>query len=176
MTPSPLQLLDYWANSFRMEACPDFDPGTDSSIDLGSISVRHTVKKLDDSDFETKGSRWLVGLSIEQASTEAANIPYTFSLVVQGVVFALPGSLAGEKLARAVEVNGPSMLFGVAREMIRAATGRGPYPAVIIPSTHFLGESKERKPSSPSKKSKKKATRKTVARKTAKKKATRKRS
>lgn len=30
------------------------------------------------------------------------------------------------------------MLFGAAREMIRALTSRGPHRAIIIPSTSFL--------------------------------------
>lgn len=42
------------------------------------------------------------------------------------------------KLQRAMHANGPAMLFGAAREIIRAATGRGPWSAVIIPSTNFL--------------------------------------
>jgi len=39
-----------------------------------------------------------------------------------------------------MHANGPAMLFGAAREIIRAATGRGPWPAVIIPSTNFLAD------------------------------------
>jgi len=46
--------------------------------------------------------------------------------------------LTNDRLDRAVQVNGPSMLFGVAREILRAATGRGPHAPLIIPSTHFL--------------------------------------
>lgn len=30
------------------------------------------------------------------------------------------------------------MLFGAAREIIRATTGRGPWHAMIIPATYFL--------------------------------------
>jgi preprotein translocase subunit SecB len=37
-----------------------------------------------------------------------------------------------------MHANGPAMLFGAAREIIRAATGRGPWSAVIIPATNFL--------------------------------------
>ena len=39
-----------------------------------------------------------------------------------------------------MHANGPAMLFGAAREIIRAATGRGPWSAVIIPSTNFLAD------------------------------------
>jgi hypothetical protein len=56
---------------------------------------------------------------------------------MHGFVLASP-HLEGAMLKRTVHANGPSMLFGAAREIIRAATGRGPWPAVIIPSTNFL--------------------------------------
>lgn len=37
-----------------------------------------------------------------------------------------------DHLQRAVETNGPSMLFGAAREILRSATGRGPYGPLLI--------------------------------------------
>ena len=65
-------------------------------------------------------------------------IPYTFSVILQGIVLALPGDPEGERLERAVKANAPAMLFGAAREMIRALTNRGPHRAIIIPSINFL--------------------------------------
>jgi len=119
-----------------MEACPEYDPAKEPELDFESITVKHGVKPLQSNAEE--GSRWMVGLMIEQTPCDSANIPYTFHVSLQGIVLALPGGLSGEKLELAVKVNGPAMLFGAAREMIRAATGRGPHQAVIIPSTNFL--------------------------------------
>jgi preprotein translocase subunit SecB len=138
MKPAPLQLLDYWASSLHMDACPDYDPKAETQLDLESIEVQHNVKQLDTQDSDYLGSQWLVSLSIEQTPCKSANIPYTFAVTIQGVVLALPGGLAGEQTERAIKANGPAMLYGAAREMIRAATGRGPHRAVIIPSTNFL--------------------------------------
>lgn len=138
MKPAPLQLLDYWANSIRMAACPGFNPDASTHLDFESITVHHSVKQLESPDPEKNGTRWIVGLSIEQGPCDSANIPYTFAVSLQGVVLALPGGPTGEKLERTIGANGPAMLFGAAREMIRAATGRGPHSAVIIPSTNFL--------------------------------------
>jgi len=68
------------------------------------------------------------------------------------------------RLKEVVAANAPAMLFGAAREIIRAATGRGPFPPVIIPSTHFL------EPKPPGEKAlKKKSAKKTGKKKTAKK-------
>lgn len=162
MKPAPLQLLDYWANSLRMEACPEFDSGSETQLDFESITVHHGVKQIESPDPETNGTRWIVGLSIEQAPCESANIPYTFAVSLQGVVLALPGGPTGERLERAIKANGPAMLFGAAREMIRAATGRGPHSAVIIPSTNFLPAApppaEEREPAATKKKAKKQSS------------------
>ncbi len=138
MTPAPLQLLDYWATTLHMEACPSYDPDKGTELDLDSIIVENEVKILDSPDSERTGTRWLVGLSIEQGPCNEANIPYTFSVTLQGIVLALPGGPDGERLERAVKANAPAMLFGAAREMIRALTSRGPHRAIIIPSTNFL--------------------------------------
>lgn len=138
MNPAPLQLLDYWSTSLHMEACPGYEPEKDTEMDLDSITVDHEVKLLESPESEKIGTQWLVGLSVKQGPCEPANIPYTFSVTLQGIVLALPGGPQGELLERTVKANAPAMLFGAAREMIRALTSRGPHRAVIIPSTNFL--------------------------------------
>jgi preprotein translocase subunit SecB len=163
MTPAPLQLLDYWATTLRMEACSGYDPDKETELDLDSIVVENEVKLLDSPDPEKTGTQWLVGLSIEQGPCDAANIPYTFSVTLQGTVLALPGGPDGpdgERLERAVKANAPAMLFGAAREMIRALTSRGPHRAIIIPSTNFLPPTLPETPIKEERKPAKKAVRK----------------
>lgn len=135
MKPAPLQLTDYFITSLNLEANPAFDPGQTSEAKLETLSVHHEVQAIENKDLE--GTEWEVSLRIEQDIPEKHNIPYKFSLQIQGVIFAYP-SIPKDRLERAVRANGPAMLFGAAREVIRAATGRGPWPPVIIPSTNFL--------------------------------------
>ncbi|QTN34151.1 hypothetical protein HZ994_18110 [Akkermansiaceae bacterium] len=111
MKPAPLQLMDYWANSIRMEACPDYDPKSNTELDLELISVKHSVKQLDTPDPEENGTSWLVGLSIEQTPCDTGNIPYTFAVSLQGVVLALPGGPTGERLERVSEPRRYTMLL-----------------------------------------------------------------
>ena len=135
MKPAPLQLTDYFLTSLSIEANPDFN-GTDKvAFDFDSLTVTPTVRK--ESDLGDNGTKWFVTLHIVQDIPAGKNVPYRFSLQMQGIVFAAP-QLTGITLGRAVHANGPAMLFGAAREIIRAATGRGPWPAVIIPSTNFF--------------------------------------
>ena len=148
MTPAPLQLLDYWATSLRMEACPEYDAEKETGLHLDSITVQSEVRRIESPEGAGFGTRWIVGLSVEQIPCSEANIPYTFAVSLQGIVLALPGGPEGEKLELVVKANGPAMLFGVAREMIRAVTGRGPNPAVIIPSTNFIDRGEGKGPAS----------------------------
>jgi preprotein translocase subunit SecB len=118
-----------------LKANPNFDltKPVDQGVDALMVTPRYTNTK----DEGKNGSEWLVSLEISQTIPEGANHPYAISLSIQGIVVSSP-HLTGLTLQRSMHANGPAMLFGAAWEIIRAATGRGPWPAVIIPSTNFL--------------------------------------
>lgn len=165
MKLAPLQLADYFLTDLTLQANPDFDPSMPAADCVATLQViPQCAQTKDDAE---KGTSWLVTLEITQTIPEGGNLPYAFSLRIQGTVFASP-YLAGATLRRTMHANGPAMLFGAAREIIRAATGRGPWPAVIIPSTNFLADlppleivaSKEEARGAPAKKVAKKASRK----------------
>ncbi len=137
MILAPLQLSDYWLDSLHVRTNPDFDPNREADLEVDSMEVKSDLKLLKSANKEEAGTVWMVFLEIRQSMPEGKNIPYEFSLEMCGIVAAHP-SLIDETLERSVQVNGPSMLFGAAREILRAATGRGPYAPVIIPSTNFF--------------------------------------
>jgi preprotein translocase subunit SecB len=135
MKLAPLQLSDYYLTDLTLQANPEFDTSApaDDCVETLQVIPHYSQAK----DNGEKGTEWLVSLEISQTIPGGGNLPYAFSLRIQGTVSASP-HLDGVKLQRAMHANGPAMLFGAAREIIRAATGRGPWPAVIIPSTNFL--------------------------------------
>jgi hypothetical protein len=135
MKIAPLQLVDYFLTELTIVANPDFDAAKPIAECVESLVVtpHYSLTK----ENEDRSSEWLVSLEISQTIAEGANLPYSFTLRIQGTVAASP-HLMQSKLQRAIHANGPAMLFGAAREIIRAATGRGPWAAVIIPSTNFL--------------------------------------
>ncbi len=137
MIQAPLQLQDYWVDFIQVRTNPDFDPKAAADLDLETLDVQSDVAPIPIENVEKIGTAWMVTLAIRQTIPDKRNIPYEFSLDIAGVVAVHP-SYTGEKLANVIQVNGPSMLFGAAREILRAATGRGPYPPVIIPSTNFF--------------------------------------
>ncbi len=124
-------------NFIQVRANPEFEPGKAKEYDLETIQVESRVDLLKSENATEEGTVWGIFLTIEQTIPPKKNIPYEFTLEISGLVAAHP-TLSGDQLERVIQVNGPSMLFGAAREILRAATGRGPYEPVIIPSTNFF--------------------------------------
>jgi preprotein translocase subunit SecB len=135
MKLAPLQLTDYFLTHLALESNPEFNSTKPADDPVETLTVVPSYDLSDDKG--EQGTEWLVSLEITQTVPEGANLPYAFSLQIYGFVLASP-HLEGVKLKRTVHSNGPAMLFGAAREIIRATTGLGRWPAVIIPSTNFL--------------------------------------
>jgi len=137
MELAPLQLTDYFVHSIRVDAAPDFDSSRETDLDIDALHVEQTCIR----SGTEEDNRYALQMGIRQDLVPGKNIPYSYEIQLVGFITAHP-AFPKDKLQRAVEVNGPSMLFGAAREILRAATGRGPYGQVLIPSTTFfkLGE------------------------------------
>lgn len=102
-------------------------------LDPADLSVSAQTKLLDDEN----EPRWAVSLSLRHEPIEGKNIPYRLSIDMVGLVTAAAKKV-DDTNHHAVEVNGPSMLFGAAREILRDATARGPHGPIIIPSASFF--------------------------------------
>lgn len=157
MKLAPLQLTDYFVHSLRVEALADYDPDKEPDLDVSSLHVGEKC-------FRANGghpNRFAIDLVIRQDAVGGKNRPYAYELHMVGFIEVAPG-FPEDKLQRAVETNGPSMLFGAAREILRAATGRGPYGQVLIPSTTFFKSAPPAPPagSPPAKKATKKSAQK----------------
>lgn len=148
MDLAPLQLIDYFVHSINVEALADYDASLPAELDLEALTVKEHCFACEDKSPRSFG----IDLVIKQGLVEGKNLPYTYELHMLGFIEVMP-NVAEEKMQRIVEINGPSMLFGAAREILRAATGRGPYGPVLIPSTTFYK-------APPAKKAAKKATKK----------------
>lgn len=133
MELAPLQLTDYFVTSIRVGASPDFDTSRETDLEIESLKIEQTCVQVG----EEKDHAFSLVMSISQDLVPGKNIPYSYEIQLVGSITAHP-DFPKEKLRHAVEVNGPSMLFGAAREILRAATGRGPYGQLLIPSTTFF--------------------------------------
>ena len=133
MKLAPLQLTDYFVLSIHVEALADYDAGKEQNLDVANLQVTENCVPAG----EEKPNRFLIDLIIKQEALEGKNLPYSYELHMIGFIEVSP-TFPEDKIQRTVETNGPSMLFGAAREILRAATGRGPYGPLLIPSTTFF--------------------------------------
>ena len=119
----------------------------EQDLDIASLQVTENC-------FRSNGdhpNRFAIDLVIKQDSSAGKNLPYAYELHMVGFIEVCP-NFPEDRIQRAVETNGPSMLFGAAREILRATTGRGPYGPVLIPSTTFFKPAETPAPQIPPKK------------------------
>jgi len=138
MKHSPLQLIRYLVTDTACTANPKFNPEKEILGALEQFSVESKANPLESSK-EYPGHQWSVEMAVSQKINEGQNFPYEFRLSLMGIFTCLDGVLDLEKETRFVQVNGSSMLYGIAREHIRALTSAGPWGAIILPTMSFYG-------------------------------------
>lgn len=115
--------LELVANSeFNVEGEPETEVDTD-------------VKLASDPD---DPESWHIGLKITLQSEAEDSMPYSGHLLIHGFFRFTDLEQPRDKVARAVAVNGASMLYSSAREYLLMVTSRGPWPAVTLPTVSFL--------------------------------------
>ncbi len=137
MKHSPLQLLRYVVADMSCTATPSFDPQKpfDPAVtEQLSINAIVTPQKAPDN---FPGHSWSVEVSIAQTLKEGQNFPYTFKVSLIGFLACRDGFSAAAEEEQFVRVNGSSMLYGAARELVRSLTSRGPWGELFIPSISF---------------------------------------
>ncbi len=134
MKLSPLQLEGYFLTELSFQADPAHNPGRPIQFHEHDLVVEPTTTPLPDQE-----RRWQITLKIRLQPRPESNSPYSLSLSLVGVVWAAP-QLPADRLESLIRTNGPAMLYGAAREMVRDLTARGPFPALSLPSVSFLSD------------------------------------
>ncbi len=140
MKLSPLQLEAYFTTEITFRANPEFAVGQPCKIGPNDLDVLAECARLPNSP-----DRWQVTLRLKFQPGPAVNSPYYFALQIVGVLWTAP-SLPPERVEPLVRTNGPSMLFGVARELVRDLSARGPYSPLLLPSLSFLPDNTDSTP------------------------------
>jgi preprotein translocase subunit SecB len=143
MKLAPLQLEAYFLTDLSFRANQEFDktkPVAFQEPDLAVLTGIQPDKNLD--------RRWQVTLNIKLQSRPEANSPYFFALNLVGIVWAA-AELPPDRLPLLLATNGPAMLYGVAREVVRDLTSRGPFPPLSLPSISFLPDPPNPQPQTP---------------------------
>lgn len=138
MHVSPLALEVYYLKELRFKV--NDKPKENSSItgfDDVEIDVGVDIKINNDNPL-----RWRCELLIKSKKDPQLNLPYTFKVKYVGF-FEVSESFPSERVELLVESNAPAILYSAAREMLVSITGRGLFPAILIPSLTFIPTSPE---------------------------------
>ena len=141
MKHSPLQLLRYVVSDSSCSANLAFNPEKEYEGGTEQLTVNSVVTQQKTSDAEEHS--WSVEMTICQKLKEKQNFPYQFNLTIIGFFNCknkFPSPTDEEQFVR---VNGGSILYGAARELVRSSTCRGPWGELFLPTVSFYEKSTE---------------------------------
>lgn len=138
MNPSQLQLAGYRLLDFRVTARSGIDPSLeDYNVLLNEMGARLDISHNQERD--TEGSNcWSVFLALRFEARPEDHSPYDFHVVLVADFFCskqLPATLDQETL---VGVNGTSIVYGIARELVLTMTQRGLWGSLNLPTMSFI--------------------------------------
>jgi preprotein translocase subunit SecB len=131
MTSAPLQLSRYFMTECHVTASRQFKSSERVTLNADQLEVESACDSVEN------GQHWEVKLRVIFQPGPEVNTPYFFTLELVGF-FSVVEGYPEERTERLVRTNGPSMLYGVAREVIRQMTGRGPHTQILLPSVSFV--------------------------------------
>jgi len=126
---APLELESFFVEALSYRAREGFDLRQKplERVDATTNSLQH----------KDDPNRFMVRLEVKVGQQESSNARCELNLRLVGF-FVLPeGVDAGTKLAMHSQ-NGPSILYGVARQIVAETTGNGPWGKVFLPTMNFV--------------------------------------
>ena len=132
MRPSNIELEGYFVTELNVSANMAFT--VENPADL---SMENLVAEPECFNESGKLRHWQIRLRIKNTGSKEQNTPYFFSIVLIGF-FRVLEAVSEEHVADFAKVNGASILFGTAREILRTAMSQGPHTPILLPAVCFL--------------------------------------
>jgi len=132
MKIAPLQLERYFVSELHFTVNHAFDPGREPVVKSEHFCAESVPVK--DKENPTK---WQIALRLKHQPDAATNSPYAFTVEIVGF-FEVTKSFPDDHKDRLARTNGLTILYGIAREVVRSVTSSGPYPGILIPSVSFF--------------------------------------
>jgi preprotein translocase subunit SecB len=151
MKPAPLNLESYFAEGFEFSVNPRFNPNQPPELRWEDFQVIPNIEVLprqQEALFDKDVVRVQIRLRVRFQPSHSGNFPYTFRIDVIGF-FNTPATAANRDPLSLLQVNGSSILFGAAREMIANFTSRGPFRSILLPSVSFVPDNLNKQPPAP---------------------------
>jgi hypothetical protein len=154
MRTPPIELKGFSVKEISLRVNPDYNPEKHGGMpkDEG-FQFMHYAQKI-------KKREWVVVLGVkldEPVEDSDCQVPYFYKLemmgyfsvhpkfpgpnVVNGKTVKLTPKESDELIKNRVELNGPAMLYGIAREKIRSLSASSAFPEVLIPTVAFSRQS-----------------------------------
>lgn len=132
MKPSNLQLRLYFVTDLSVSVNSEFNPETDVNLHIGNMVVESEPMKKPDEDRE-----WQIKMKVRHTQNSESNSPYFFAVELMGY-FHIDESLPEALIEKFAFVNGSSILYSSAREILRNAMANGPYEPIMLPTVCFF--------------------------------------
>ena len=131
MKAAQIQLTNYFVSELQFAANRDFKLDSASSVGAEDLQVTHQA-----SAKEGNRRQWQITLRIALNASPDSNSPYSFLVEMIGFIN-VAESVSDDRIERFARINGTSLVFAAAREIIKAATSRGPFPPLLLPTVTF---------------------------------------
>ena len=128
---SPVECKNYVVLEAHMEVNKDFDTEKPLELVLSDLEIQHSLHQGED-----KPNEGIVRVHVEMKHDQKKNVPYHVRVHLAGN-FAIAAAFPAEKKEMFLKTNGASILFGVARELVRDLTSRGPHNQILLPTISF---------------------------------------
>jgi preprotein translocase subunit SecB len=140
MRAAPISLTNYFVSELQFQSNRTFDPKNPFEIKIEDIDVKKDAKP------STEDRRkWEVTLEVKLIERPERNLPCNLALEMLGLV-EVDQSVKDENIERFVQINGVSLVFSAAREIVRAITSRGPNGSILLPTVTFWQPKSEAPP------------------------------
>jgi preprotein translocase subunit SecB len=140
MKAAQIELTNYFVSDLQFTANHCFDAQKPSNVTVEDLQVTNQATPKAD-----ELRNWQITLRIALNVPADRNVPYSFLVEMIGFIH-VADSVKEESIERLVRINGASMIFSAAREIVRAVTSRGPFQPLLLPTVTFW----EAKPQAPS--------------------------
>lgn len=143
---SPLQLEGYYVRELSFKIKPDLDERVQFQMQIGvglqldgllnpdplTVNVQSAAASHKEDPY-----RWKCLVRVESNNPPDRIYPYEFLVILVGY-FVVDEQVPREVIENLLKVNGASVLYSAAREVIASATARGAFPEVLLPTVTFM--------------------------------------
>lgn len=132
--PSSLKCRGYYVTELALTANPHHQTPEKINLDFADLTIEANAEPVNS---EEGAPFWRVALRVHQNVGPEKNAPYNFAIALLGT-FDVHPRFPADRAKQLVEVNGSSILYGAARQILRDAMSNGPFRPLLLPTASFI--------------------------------------